>query len=329
MEIPLPVNFGTDFEPVLFQRRSSFRERLPVTSYERCFVTHTGLGLKRFRLIRESTYNNVPLRLRHHFYRYAVHGYFSEPRIAFSEPNLLQLHSHWGFGYHHWLADCLIKIKEIDPRRFVVMLPDDYPPFARQSLRMFPFAGVVALPAGHGVAARRLTFVGNPHVSRFNPAYIRWLSAHLKPHASLADACERLYVTRQQAARRRVENEDAVVALLQRYGFTAIDSAQLEFRTEVGLFSRCRILVGLHGAGLTNSIFMPSDGKVLELYPAGGRSGRMNTTYWHLCGAAGIRYYYQFCRPSRNQGDRPEDADVVVDLARLEHNVRMMVSGSR
>jgi capsular polysaccharide biosynthesis protein len=327
MEVNLPINLDADFEPVLRQRRAEFSSHLPVVRYRRCFVTHSGIGLKHLRPIKESLYPNLPRRLRLHFHRRALEAYLGEPRVTFSEPALLLLHNHWSGGYHHWIAECLVKLKEIDPRRFVAVLPSDYSPFAIESLRMFPLAGIAQLPAGQALGATWLTVVGNPHVSRFNPVHIRWLREYLWTHiGARGSGTERLYVTRRNALWRQVENEDEVIDVLRRYGFTCVDSAELSFRDEVRLFSECQALVSLHGAGLTNCVFMPPGGHVLELYRAfRSRTGSMNTTYWHLCSAAGMNYYYQFCQPGSNHGHTSNDANVSVDRALLERNVRMML----
>ena len=327
MEIALPVNLAEDFTPVLHQRHSPLLLTLPVTTYDRCFVTHSGIGFTRLRPITESLYPNVTGQIRSRFYRHAVREYFTAPRIVSRRPQLLLVHNHWSGGYHHWIADCLVKLREVDPSRYIVVLPEDYPAFALQSLSKFPFQGIFGLPPAYGLSATNLTAVGNPYVSRYNPGHIRWLRDSLVSQRALdRTAADRLYVTRRHASRRRVANEDEVVALLARYDFTVVDSARLNFSTEVETFARCRALVSLHGAGLTNCVFMPPGGDVLELCRhMGAKTGEINTTYWHLSVAAGHNYYYQFCRPLRGHGGVPNDADVLVDVARLERNVRAML----
>jgi capsular polysaccharide biosynthesis protein len=327
MEIALPVNLAEDFTPVLHQRYSPIPCMLPVTTYDRCFVTHSGVGFTRLRPITESLYPNVTSRTHSKFYRHAVREYFTAPRVVSRRPRLLLVHNHWSGGYHHWVADCLVKLSQVDPSEYTVVLPDDYPAFALQSLGKFPIRGVLSLPYGHGLSATNLTAVGNPNVSRYSSGHIGWLRDALVPRQMRSQtATERLYITRRHAARRRIANEDEVVALLTRYNFTVLDSEQLSFSTEVETFARCRALVSLHGAGLTNCVFMPPGGDVLELCRhLGAKTGEINTTYWHLSAAADQNYYYQFCQPVHGHRGVPNDADVIVDVARLERNVRAML----
>jgi capsular polysaccharide biosynthesis protein len=44
-----------------------------------------------------------------------------------------------------------------------------------------------------------------------------------------------------------------------------MDAAALSLREQVKLFSRCLLLVGDHGAGLSNAVFMPPGSAVVEL----------------------------------------------------------------
>ncbi len=52
VDVTPPVNLDDDFAPVLRQRYGPYRAQLPVRTYEHCFVTHSGIGLKRLKLIR-------------------------------------------------------------------------------------------------------------------------------------------------------------------------------------------------------------------------------------------------------------------------------------
>jgi hypothetical protein len=52
----------------------------------------------------------------------------------------------------------------------------------------------------------------------------------------------------------------------------------------------------------------------------------MNTCYWHLSGAAGLNYYYQFCQHGSNDGDDVDHTNIIVDVNKLERNVRFMLN---
>ena len=327
-ELALPENLGPDFIPAQQHVRNDYRARLPVGMVTGGFVTHSGIALKRFRLIPESVFHGLNPRITRHFYRYALYKYFTERRLRSTEPGLLLVHNHWGSGYHHWLTECLLKLQFVDPSQYVVVLPEDYPGFAAETLAMFPFAGTLELPRGHGLRARSLTLIGNPHSGHFNPAHLRVLKdTILKRFDGAAPRCERLYITRQRQALRRVENEDQVIETLQRYDFRVVDPGVLSFQEQVRLFSQCRVLVSVHGAGLTNCLFMPEGGRVLELYRAlAARDDGMNACYWRLSTASNLNYYYQFCAHGENRGGDIDRVDIRVDIDKLKRNAEAMLA---
>ena len=76
---------------------------------------------------------------------------------------------------------------------------------------------------------------------------------------------DRIYVARGAAPRRRVVNEIAVEKLLASYGFKSVNPGIMTVDEQVDLFAGASIVVGPHGAGLTNAIFMAPGSAVVEL----------------------------------------------------------------
>lgn len=65
----------------------------------------------------------------------------------------------------------------------------------------------------------------------------------------------RIFLTRNPSSLRFIENIKDLSPVLTKYGFEVVDSGSLSFTEQVNLFSECRFLIGIHGAGLTNMIF--------------------------------------------------------------------------
>jgi capsular polysaccharide biosynthesis protein len=80
-----------------------------------------------------------------------------------------------------------------------------------------------------------------------------------------AKGSARLYITRPGAGRRRLLNDAVIAARLAKRGFTAVDPGTLSFQQQVGLFNTAKVVVGAHGAALTNAVFMPPGGALVEL----------------------------------------------------------------
>ena len=59
----------------------------------------------------------------------------------------------------------------------------------------------------------------------------------------------------------------------------------------MALFASADLLIGVHGAGLTNMLFMPPGGMVLELLPPLCATA----SYWGIASALGITYRHLVC----------------------------------
>jgi capsular polysaccharide biosynthesis protein len=75
----------------------------------------------------------------------------------------------------------------------------------------------------------------------------------------------RVYISRANVTTRKIVNERALFNLLSRYGFIFFNSDDYEYNEAVRLFSDAEIIVGPHGAGLTNAGFMSPGGRVVEI----------------------------------------------------------------
>ena len=72
----------------------------------------------------------------------------------------------------------------------------------------------------------------------------------------------------------------------------AVQLVQLEGRSlaeQMQMFSGCKLLVGLHGAGLTNMLWMPQGSQVIEIRR---RNDSHNNCYFAMANALGHSYSY-------------------------------------
>jgi capsular polysaccharide biosynthesis protein len=64
-----------------------------------------------------------------------------------------------------------------------------------------------------------------------------------------------------------MQNEHEVEAVLARLGFAIVRPQDHSFDEQVTMFSRARVVVGPHGAGLTNAAFAPQGCLVIDIFP--------------------------------------------------------------
>lgn len=98
----------------------------------------------------------------------------------------------------------------------------------------------------------------------------------------------KLYISREDAKKRRLSNDAEIQAFLEARGFETILAAKLPFKEQISLFALASQVAGVHGAGLTNLVFAPPGTRVTEFFP----STKIKNTYFLQARSAGQPYRY-------------------------------------
>ncbi|WKZ75987.1 MAG: hypothetical protein QY303_03640 [Vicingaceae bacterium] len=91
------------------------------------------------KLIRNSVFDNVPTS---NFYKYSLFKKVTEKKKIFKNGNYLIVHNHWSSGYHHWVTEALVRLSNVESRNYDLILPENYPNFAFDSLETFQFVPI-------------------------------------------------------------------------------------------------------------------------------------------------------------------------------------------
>jgi capsular polysaccharide biosynthesis protein len=155
-----------------------------------------------------------------------------------------------------------------------LILPDPEDALGARLGEMLGWLGVQgrAMRTGHGFVGRfeRLwvPFGLSSHPFWLHPAALRALAAAAAGEAR--DGPERLFVSRMDAGKRRLVNEDAVFArLVARWpGMARVACGTLDFAAQRRVFGRARMVVAVMGGSFGNLVFAPPGGRVACLGPA-------------------------------------------------------------
>lgn len=321
--------FVREDEIELFAPFQSFKvEKLKIKKLKNALVTSSGLCITKKGLVKEC----------HHGYPHKydeilqeAYKYYNDAKDDSSkliegngDETYLLIHHPW-FMYYHWVCESLFRlwvVKDIT-NDLVLLLPERYKAhdFVMQSLSPFNFKGIRFIPEGSSILVRQLIM---PQIKPFMEGYDRAILlqfnkfycnfALLNIKKSEQQCSDRIYISRKKALKRKVVNEDQLIPLLRRYNFQIVQNENLTFWEQVAIFSKTAYLISIHGSGLTNMIFMPEGGFVLELHKRNTNNYDWHSRiFWYLATASGLDYSCQICDPI-SPYQNLFDADIVVDI---------------
>jgi capsular polysaccharide biosynthesis protein/Tfp pilus assembly protein PilF len=201
-------------------------------------------------------------------------------------------------NYYHWMVDYLPRLAAPEAATgWPLLVNDDLTEFQRaclshlsisdDRLRRVPMPAIIetgeliAPPVGcvqqrlrHGVAA--------------------WLRDAFVAGSAPAGGARRIYVSRRDSLRRRLVNEEEAIAALALLDFEIVVPGTMSVVEQARLFAGAAIIVGVHGAGLTNMIFAPARATIIEL----GVWRRYRPSFMKtLAASLGLTYHAFSCWP--------------------------------
>jgi len=206
----------------------------------------------------------------------------------------LVLASTGGDTYFHWMTDVLPRVglarrAEYDPASFDWVLVNSLiHPFQRESLHQL------------GIHANRcLAFHKKELVYEMEEAVLPSLpgvpgvvppeSVDFLRNAFAAGKTPRgrkIFIGRGEAKHRPLIHEKEIWAQLQKRGYDSVDCGKLSVQKQAEVFGSADMVVGAHGAALTNLVFCYPGTQVVELLSP----SYVNPCYRDLCVAANLSY---------------------------------------
>jgi len=224
-------------------------------------------------------------------------------------------------NYYHWLLEALPRLYCVrdEVRNASLILCDDVTSFHRETLALFECGNVMYVRRDELVRADTLLLPEpvSPRYGQHNPKLLRefadWMRRRVGRDDGRRNPGRRIYVVRGQDKRRRAVNDVELDALLAAHGFEPVVLERLSVAEQVALFGQAEAVASLHGAGLSNMLFMPPGGAVIELvsdrYPDG--------CLFNLAAACGHRSVVLPCETvGARDRSGPKYYDMRVDIAK-------------
>lgn len=217
-------------------------------------------------------------------------------------------HRHFAHFFWDMLLPVMVFLKHWrdEKERLVFLVREDLTPIQRDTYRFleqdFPNISFRTLPAGRKIVCRRSIYITCQHrffgvANTLAREYLRDMAGFYLRHYGIgappAGPERRLYLSREGAGIRRVTNEPAVVAMLERYGFESVETGSIPFARQAELFQAADVIVAPCGAALANLMFCRPGTRVLEFFPG----DYADDCFLRMSRALGFEYRYVFGGP--------------------------------
>lgn len=235
---------------------------------------------------------------------------------------------YWSMGYFHWLCDFLPRLILVREhlKTAVLLLPKNHNyPYVQESLKALGIHNILWFSDGEYVRCHKVLVPGHVALSgNIRPGLIKVIREQLvsfyQPQKNNTSQVQKIYVSRSKAKGRFIRNEAEVMQLLNEYGFKTVHFEDYTFAEQIHLAYHCRYLVGLHGANLTNILFMQPHSRVMELRI---KNDDQRNYYFSLAAACQLDYFYMPCETV--SGSNTEMPDFDIDLILLKTEVERML----
>jgi len=294
---------------------------MKIVERKNVFLTRSGIGLKGMRLIDETIH--LYKGKRNHFWMYALYHFVFRKKIRL-KGKFFVIHNHWCPGYFHWITEALPRLLAVSSHLdgHILVLPESFKGSIYESIKPIYYGEVYWIPQNRDLLIESLLIPENPPFSGF---YEKDLIFHLREiytqgslNFSSLPKTSKLYISRSKAKQRKVVNEASVVSFLKELGFETVNFEEFTFWEQVALMKQTDILVSIHGAGLTNLLFMKEGSRVIELQKDLLRTDEQaDVLYKDFAELLNVKYDVLYCRPV-HPDESHYKADIVVNLEKLK-----------
>jgi capsular polysaccharide biosynthesis protein len=229
---------------------------------------------------------------------------------------------HWSLNYFHWFTEVIPKIvyaaKQDNDIRVLIPAWLYEVDFVNQSLSLV--AGITVKVFSQTAFFFNAEVIDLCYTSgNYSAALIGEVRDVLqkKPIRQNASIPKRIFVFRTSEAKRGILNFDELIPVLKKFDIAIIDFTKYPWAEQYSMAAGADMLIGVHGAGLTNMLFMKEGGVVLELRRD---DDGHNNCYFSLADACRHKYWYQLCAVD-DVSIETQQNNFYVDINLFEKNI--------
>ena len=254
------------------------------------------------------------------------------------DSHYLLIHSPW-FSYYFWITECLPRLLRVKDRlnELVLIYPESWDDFSfvKESLELFPGLKTRKLQRDVHIRVKKLVMPEvKPWTPMFIPEDVKAVRELLfegveKKGVKSPYACDKIYITRRAAKRRKFDDESKVEEILDQYGFQAVEMEKITFFEQIALMKQTKYMTAITGAGLINILFMKEGGAFLDLTNEAYKTKKQyRFHYFKLCNLLNIDYAVSFFKHLNDDDvDHYSNQNLILDEQQLRKDIALILDG--
>lgn len=326
----LPLNFADDENLKFFSKFNSYIYQAPqIKLLKNIRVSNNCVAFKYFDIIKESCatddiYKNYS-KSYNFFFKYCL------PQLNFSSKKIILFANEYYSNYFHW-HEMLQKIIILEQQNLLddslILLPKKYLKFnfITESLKILGVKDqqILTINKKSNLKIKELIL---PILSNLDLVSINQLRDKLTKNIKnvKSEFGNKIYISRQGQKLRFIENEIEITELLNKYGFKRVVMENYSYQDQIAICNNSQYVIGPHGAGLTNILFMKKNSTLLEL--SAKNDNDFFNGFYILANMLGHNYLYQKCDSGENSiAYDSHKSSLNVNIERLERNIKIMLN---
>ena len=295
----IPINPINKSEALFFRNVDLIFQKVYLFEYRNVCITPEGIVFKKLQL--DGDLLIFPNHKKTYNFLYLLSTLIKRKCIVLPEnETYLLCFDYWSNSIFHWMCDVLPRIEEVkeQAKECIFLLPKSFKySYILETLNAYQFKSIFYIEDNTYLRCKSLISPEQIATSgKMRPESILKVRATLinyfQPHFSNKSFDHNLYISRSKARFRKVINEMELLETLKKYNFKVVFFEDLTVTEQVEICYHAKNIISIHGANLTNVIFMQPQGNVLELRK---KDDLLNNYYYELTDSVNCNYHYLNC----------------------------------
>lgn len=172
-------------------------------------------------------------------------------------------------AYGHWLIDALPRLAVLKefPTGTRILVPGNKARYQIESLEMLGLSNRCRWTDETLIEVEDYYFASPPSmIASYSPYTVEAVRGMLLPLKDNRKETPKRFFVRRSGTMRNMANEAEVLEFFEKAGWTIVDLVNLSFAEQIAWFAGAEAIAGIHGSGMTNTLWSPRGCKIIELF---------------------------------------------------------------